>query len=435
MHTVEVLSSLERKINISVPEDQVDQKVKERMQKMLPEFQLKGFRPGKVPLSLLQQRFGKAVRGEVIGEIIDSTYREVLTQEKLMVAGMPDIQIVKDVEGAPLEYHATVEVYPQISLQGLESVEIENITVEVAQKDVDEMIQKLRRKNAKWSVVERASKKGDKVTVSFEGRKEGALFEGGSGKNVSLELGSGTAIPGFEEGFTGIPAGESVTMTLTFPADYHATDLAGQSVEFTGTLHTVEEAELPPLDEAFAKELGVEEGGIEELRKKVLENIQAEVQQKAKEHAKEQLLEKILELHPLDIPKVLLEKECKRIASEQEGRSSGSPSMQKLTSEEIEKIAKRRVHLGLLLGEFVEKEKLTPDPARVDALIQEIAVSYPGSAEMIVKLYHENQNLHGQIVEKVLEDQLIEKLISQTKVLEKNMPYTAFKVLKSYVEV
>lgn len=434
MHTVEVLSSLERKINFSVPEEQVDQAVKERIEKMLPEFELKGFRRGKVPLSLLKQRFGKAVRGEVIGEIIDSTYREALTEEKLMVAGMPDIQIVKDMEGAPLEYNATVEVYPQISLQGLESVEIENITVDIAQKDIDEMIQKLRRKNAKWSVVERASKKGDKVTVSFEGRKEGALFEGGSGQNISLELGSGSAIPGFEEGFTGVQAGESVSMTLTFPTDYHATDLAGQSVEFTGTLHTVEEAELPPLDEAFAKELGVEEGGIEELRKKVLENMQTEVNQKTKEHAKDQLLEKILALHPVDIPKVLLEKECKRIASEQEGRSPGAP-MQKLASEEIEKIAKRRVHLGLLLGEFVEKEKLTPDTDRINTLIQEIAASYPGSAEMIVKLYHENKNLYGQIAEKVLEDQLIEKLISQAKLLEKNMPYTAFKTLKSYVEV
>jgi len=430
--TVEILSGLERKITVKTSTDRIDQEVEKRLREMVPKLRLDGFRPGKAPMHLLRERFGESIRYEVIGQVIDSTYREAITQEKLMPAGMPDIHIVQDKVGEPLEYQATVEIYPEVKLKGLESVVIENITVDIIQKDVDEMIQKLRRQKATWSSVDRPSQKGDKVTVSFEGRQDGELFEGGAGKDVSLELGSGTTIPGFEEGFTGHKAGDAIAITLTFPKDYHAATLAGKPVDFKGTLHKVEAATLPALDEEFAKQLGVKEGGMEQLRKTVLENMQREVKQKVQGHVKGQALEKVLEIHPMDVPKALIQEELKKLLQQEQSYMSEMTGMKQPLPEpreELQQLARRRVHLGLVFGEFISHYKITPDPERVNKLIAELAGSYD-NPENIAKVYRENKNLYRQLEEKVVEDQLIDQIVSQAKLVEKTMPYSEFKGFK-----
>jgi trigger factor len=429
---VEVLSNLERKITVTAPTDRVDQAVEKRLEEMISTFTLPGFRTGKVPMYLLRKRFAGSVRYKVIGQVIDATYREALTQEKLFPAGMPEIQVTKDKEGEPLEYEATLEIYPEIKLNEMGGIEIENITVDINQKDVDEMIQKLRRQKATWSEVDRPSQKGDKVIVSFEGRQNGELFAGGSGENVPFELGSGTAIPGFEEGFTGHKAGESVTLTLTFPTDYHAVALAGKPVEFKGTIHKVEAPQLPALDDEFGKQLGVKEGGIEQLRQSVLENMQREVKQKVQGHIKGQVLEKVLETNPIDVPKVLMQEELKNLLQQEQnymsqmtGVKQGLPEPR----EELRELAKRRVHLGLLFGELVKQYNITAAPERVDQLIAEIADSY-GDPEAISQIYRSNKNLYRQLEEKAVEDQLIEKIVTQVKQREKTMSYSEFQAYK-----
>jgi trigger factor len=434
--TLEVLSGLERKITVKTSADHIDQEVEKRLRELTPQMKLDGFRPGKVPMHLLRKRFSESIRYEVIEKVIDKTYREALAQEKLTPAGMPQIHITHDKTGEPLEYQATVEIYPEITLNSLESATIENIHVDITQKDVDNMIQKLRKQKAKWSAVDRASEKGDKVTVSFEGRENGELFQGGSAKNVPLELGSGTTIPGFEEGFTGHKAGDAVVMNLTFPADYHAVGLAGKPVEFTGTLHKVEAAQLPALDEDFAKQMGVKEGGMEALRKTVLENMQHEVKQKVQEHLKNQVIEKLLAAHPTDIPKVLITQEAKSLMQQEQAylaEMTGNKQMRAEPSDEILALAQKRVHLGLVFQKLVSEYKITANSEAVDKLLKELTVSYE-DPEMVMQMYRENNNLYRQLEEKAIENELIEKLVAQASVTQKTMSYHEFKGFKSIQE-
>lgn len=431
--TVEVLDGLERKIIVKTPENRVDQEVEKRLQEMLPQLKLEGFRPGKAPMHLLRQRFGTSIRYEVIGQVIDATYREAISKEKIMPAGMPNIKIIQDKEGAPLEYYATVEIYPEVKLQSLNAAELENIKVDITPKDVDEMIHKLRLQKANWKVVDRPSQKGDRAIISFEGRQNGELFEGSTGKEIPLEIGSGMTIPGFEEGFTGHKAGEEIVLNLTFPTEYPVASLAAKPVAFKGTIHKVEEPELPPLDEDFAKQFGIKEGGIDQLRITVLENMQREVAQKTQDHLKGQVLSKLLELHPIALPKVLVQQEIKKLQEqEQSYLSQISGGKQKISAEPraaLRALAQRRVHLGLVFGKFMEQEKITADSERVNKLIEEIAASY-GNTEMVKQTYRTNKELYRQLEEKVIEDELVGRLISQAKQIEKTMKYAEFKGFK-----
>lgn len=431
--TVEILSGLERKIGIKAPQERIDQEVEKRLKEVASKFKMPGFRAGKAPLHVLRQRFGTSIRYEVIEKVIESTYKEAISQEKLTPAGMPIIEITRDKQGEPLEYYATIEIYPEVKLRSLDSVELENIKVDITQKDVDEMIHKLRRQRAKWVAVDRPSQKGDRVTVSYEGRQNGELFEGGTGKNIPLDLGSGTTIPGFEEGFTGHKAGDSVVVNVTFPAEYPVASLAGKPAEFKGTVHKVEMPELPPLDEEFAKQLGVKEGGMEQLRASVLENMQNEVAEKVQGHLKGQILEKLLELHPLDLPKVLIEEEIKRLQEQEQSYMSqmtgGAKQAMSEPREELRQLAKRRVHLGIVFSEIMEQQKFTPEPERIEKLIRQITASYE-NPDMVAQVYRENKQMYRQLEEKVKEDQLIDYMINQAKQIEKAMKYSEFKGFK-----
>lgn len=431
--SVEILNGLERKLTIKAPADRIESEVEKRLKGMASKYKIPGFRPGKAPVHLLRERYGESIRHEVIGEIIDSTYREAIAQEKLVPIGMPKIELVNNKAGEPLEYAAVLEVYPDIEIKSMDNVEVENIKVEITQKDVDEMIQRLRRQAAKWhEVTDRPARKGDKVVVSFEGRQDGELFEGGSAKDVSVELGSGIAIPGFEEGFIGHKAGDTVEMNLTFPADYHAAKLAGKPVEFKGTVHQVLGAELPPLDDAFAKQFGIPEGGIEQLRTAVLENMQRDVEQKVRGHLKGQILEKLLELHTVEVPKSLIEQEVRKL-QQQEQQFTGKAVDKKALQEprpELIQLAKQRINLGLIFGEFIRLHKLEVEPERVNALLEDIAASY-NQPEAVLERYRSDQRLIRQLEETVIEDQVIDELIKQAKQVDKAMTYGEFKGFKT----
>jgi len=427
--TLEVLPGLERKLTVIVPSDQIDQEIDKRLKEMAPKVKIEGFRPGKVPPHILRQRFGISMRYEVLEKIVGSTYGEAIAQEKLTPAGMPDIKITQDKAGEPLEYQALLEVYPEFTPKGLASAELQKINVDVTPADADAMIEKLRHQKAKWIDVDRTSQKGDKVIVSFEGRLDGELFNGGSGKDVTLELGSGSAIPGFEEGFTHHKAGDEIKMDLTFPTDYHSQDLAGKSVEFQGTLHKVQAPELPALDdEAFLKQFRVEEGGVEKLRQNVLERLQNETKQQAEDRLKAALFEKLLELNPIDLPKALVEQEVKRLMEEQQAYLARLGVKHTLEpTEEIKRQAKERVHLGLLMSEIARESKLTPDPQRVEQLLEKTPASYPDmDPAVVIQAYRSNKELLQQLESRALEDTLIETLMAEAKVTQKNMSYTEF---------
>lgn len=429
--SVEVLGVLERKLIIETSADQVEQEIDKRLKQMAAQYRIPGFRPGKAPMHLLRERYGEAVRNEVVGQVVDTTYNQAITQEKLLPAGMPKIQFLKNKAGEPLEYEAILEIYPHIELKGLEGIELENIKVDITQKDVDEMIQRLRHQAAKWNEVTHPAQKGDRVVVSYEGRQNGELFEGGSGKNVPVELGTGMAIPGFEEGFLQHSAGDSIEMNLTFPTDYHVAVLAGKPVEFKGTIHKVLAPELPPIDEEFAKQFGIKDGGIEELRKAVLEHMQTDVDQKVRGHLKGQLLEKLLALHTVEVPKVLIVQEATKL-QQQEQQYYGKEKDKKPLEEprpELIQLAKQRINLGLIFGEIIRTRKMHADPERVTTLLEKIAASYH-QPQAIIDAYRSDKQLLRQLEETVIEDQVVDDLIAQAKLMDKLMPYRDFKGFK-----
>lgn len=428
--TVEILSGLERKIMVKAPTDHFDQEIEKRLKEMLPKVRLPGFRPGKVPMPVLRKRFGESIHYELIGNLIDKTYHEAITQEKLHPVGRPEIQITKDKPGEPLEYEATIEVLPEIKVKGLENAEIEKFVVDIAQKDVDAMIHKLRRQKAKWSEVDRPAQKGDRVLTSFEGRKDGELFEGGSASRAHIELGSGMAIPGFEEGFMGHKAGDEISITLTFPTDYRVAALAGNPVEFKATIHAVEAPELPALDDEFAKSVGVDEGGIEGLRQGVMENMQDEVKKRSNEHAKTQIINKLLELNPIQIPKTLIDQETHHLVEQerayiQQMTGNAKQAAAHKPRDGLDETAKRRVHIGLLFGELIDHYKITITPEELKQLLVDFVASHNAPPSAVQEL-ERNERFCRQIEEKALEDKLIETIIAQAKSREKNLSYAEF---------
>lgn len=413
---VEVLSSLERKLTVTTPPENIDQEVEKQLKEMIPKIKMDGFRPGKVPMHVLRKRFAPSIRYDVLEKIIESTYREAISKENLTPAGLPEIKVIQDKAGEPLQYQAILEIYPEVTLQSLASVELETLKVNIAEKDIDDMIEKLRRQEAEWTDVDRASQMGDRVVISYEGRQDGVLFEGGTAKEVFLELGSGKTTPGFEEGFVGHKSGDTVVFNVTFPADYHVASLAGKTVEFSGTVHKVQIPELLPLDDAFTERLGVKEGGLTQLRNDILRDMHRDVEHKVQEYSKAQILKKLLELHPIEIPKVLIQEELKKLQEEGRQQVSEEPS------EALRALAKRRVHLGILFNELMREQKFTVDPEHIDKLIEKITAAYEDSA-LIARAYRENKNLYQHLEAKTLEDQLIEHLIAQTKQIEKNIQY------------
>jgi|JI10StandDraft_1071094.scaffolds.fasta_scaffold14043_4 trigger factor len=436
---IEILNGLERKIIVKTPSEEINQAVEKRLNEVASTFKLPGFRPGKVPMHLLRQRFGDSIRYEVIEKVIESTYHEALSQEKLEPAGAPNIKVLQDKAGEPLEYEALFEVYPAITLNSLASAEIEFLQVDVTQKDIDEMVLRLRRQKAKWEETDKPAKKGDRLTISFEGRQDGELFEGGSAKEVVLELGMGTTIPGFEDGFIGHKTGDEIEIKVNFPQDYRALNLAGKPAEFKAMIHKVEVPELPTLDDEFAKEFGVKEGGVDTLHQKVSEQMQNEVKQKIRAHMKGQVLEKLLELNAMDLPNVLVEQELKdlqtqeqdylqRIAKEQ----SKQPILQPRKA--LSDLARRRVQLGLLFRQLIKNHHITASREKVDQLIEEITAVYDEAASTVAQMYRENRHLYEQLQQRAIEDQIIDLLISQAKQIEKIISYSELTGLRTFEE-
>jgi trigger factor len=267
--SVETTQGLERRLTISVPAEKVDVEVNNRLRQMSKTQRINGFRPGKVPPSVIQKRFGKSVRQEVAGEIMQRNFVDAIVAEKINPAGRPSFVAKSNEIGKALEFEATFEIYPEVELQDLETIAVERPAVEVTDADLDEMFVTLQKQHQTWKENKRKTKKGDKLTLDFNGRVDGEEFEGGKAENFELELGAGRMIPGFEKEITGMKSGEEGTIKVTFPDDYHAENLKGKEAEFDIVIHKTEGPVLPKIDEDFAKLFGIEEGGVEALRVEV----------------------------------------------------------------------------------------------------------------------------------------------------------------------
>jgi trigger factor len=428
--SIETTSGLERRLTVGVPAARVDSEVNSRLQKAAKNVRLDGFRPGKVPMGVIRQRFGEGVRQEVLGEVMNQSFQEAIIQEKLRPAGQPSIEPKNLEAGKDLEYIATFEVFPEISVGELTGLEISKPTASVGKDDVDNMIDIFRKQQGGFGEVERPAADGDKVNIDYTGTKDGEEFEGGSAEGSELELGSGRMIPGFEAGIEGMKATEQKTLKLSFPDDYHNEDLKGAAVEFQVTLHSVSEQLLAELNEELYSNYGIEAGGEEQFREEIAKNMTRELSNAVKATVKQQVMDAVLDAHDsLEVPKALISQEIGGMRSQMfqqfGGAGVGGADLDLdslLPDEMFSEQASRRVKLGLILSELVQKQELRPDPEKVRAAVEEMASTYQDPEE-VVNHYYSNPDQLASVESMVLEDQVVENLLESANITESECTY------------
>lgn len=426
--SLETTSGLERRLTVGVPAQRIEDEVNKRLQQASKNVRLDGFRPGKVPFKVIRQRFGEGVRREVIGEVMGQTYQEAIMQEKLRPAGQPSIEPKQLDAGKDLEYVATFEVFPEVEARDLKETTIERHVAEVTDEDVDNIIEIFRKQQGSMQEVERAATEGDTVIIDYLGKKDGEPFEGGAANDSSLELGSGRMIPGFEEGIVGLKAGDEKTLELSFPEDYHNDDLKGAAVTFDITVKAVKEQVLAPMDESLFEQYGVTEGGEEKFREEIAGNMKRELKNAVTASVKKQVMDAVLATYEdVAVPKALVDQEIKAMRQQMFQQFGGAPAQgldleSLLPDEMFVERAEPRVKLGLVLATLVSEYNIKPDADRVRETIEEIASTYEDPEE-VVNYYYSNQEQLNAIENRVLEDQVVEKLQEQLKVEDKACSY------------
>ena len=422
--SVETTEGLERKLTIAIPGDRVDMAVNARLQEAAQTIRLNGFRQGKVPLKVVKNKFGKGVRQEVVGELMNQTYFEAIAQESLKPAGQPRIEPTRMDEGKDVEFVAVFEVYPEIELPDFAAIKAERLVAEVSDDDIDEMIETLRKQRQTWVPVERAAADGDMVNIDYVGKKEGEEFQGGKAAGQNLVLGSERMIPGFEDGVIGKSAGEDFTLQLKFPDEYHSEELAGAEVEFELTLNTVSEQSLPEVNEDFFKSFGVEEGGMEAFREEVSNNMQREMKTASRNKLKTTLMDALISDLEVAIPAALMSNEIHQLKHQTVQQMGGGQGFDphSMPDDLFREQAKRRVTLGLILGEVISQQSIQADADKVRDAVEEIAATYE-SPEEVVKWYYSNEEQLQGIESSVIEDQVFDYIIEQAQVSDKEVSY------------
>ncbi|MDZ7781714.1 MAG: trigger factor [Halioglobus sp.] len=426
--SIETTSGLERRLTVGVPAERVDVEVDNRLQKAARDVRLPGFRPGKVPMKVMRQRFGEGVRQEVLGEVMSQSFQEAVMQEELRPAGQPSIEPRNMAPGNDLEYVATFEIFPEVELVELQGLEVQKPVAEVGDEDVDHIIEVFRKQQGSWEPVERAAAEGDKVNIDYAGTRDGESFEGGSAEGADLELGSGRMIPGFEDGIIGMQPGEEKTLQLTFPEDYQDETLRGAAAEFRVKLNSVQELVPAPLDENLFAMYGVEEGGLEQFRREVADNMSRELKNAIHGKVKQQVMDALLEAHQsLEVPRALVQQEI-GVMRNQMFQQFGGAGNQDLDLESLlpddmfSENAERRVKLGLVMAEVISREELRADAERVRESIEELASTYQNPQE-VIDYYYGNQQQLAAVESRVLEDQVVEKMLDNAKIIEKPCTY------------
>lgn len=425
--SVETTSGLERRLTISIPAQRVESEIDKRIQQAAPKVRLDGFRAGKVPIKVVRQRFGDGIRQEVLGDVMSSSFQEAVSQEKLKPAGQPKVEVKRADPGKDFAFTATFEIFPEFKVVDLKGVSIERPVTEVKDADVTEMIETLRKQQAKFAPVDRAAVDGDQVNIDFEGFKDGVAFEGGSAQGTDLVLGSKSMIPGFEDGIIGMKAGDEKELNLTFPETYHAENLKGAAVVFKVKVNAVKESKLPEIDDAFIARFGVKEGGMEALKTEVRKNMERELKQALKHRVKQQVLDAMLAKNAIDVPKSLIEQEI-NVMRRQMFQQFGGGNMPNnideslLPAELFSEQASRRVSLGLLLNQLIEDNRITAAADKVREMVEEIASTYEAKEE-VINYYYKNRQQLSQIEAVVLEDTAVDFLLSSADVSDANMSY------------
>lgn len=422
--SIESSTGLERQLKIGIPADKIDQEVTARLQKATKTVSIKGFRKGKVPLKVVKQHYGRGVRQEVVGEIVNSSFYEAIQKEELRPVGQPRIDDIKDAEGQDLEYLAIFEVYPEVELADLKKVKVSRPVADVTAADVEKMIGVLRDQQASFDVAEKVAEEGDRVNIDFVGTHKKEEFAGGSAEGQDLVLGSNSMIPGFEDGIVGLSAGDETVLKLKFPKDYHSEDLKGKAVQFAVKVNSVSVKQLPEMDDEFFKLYGVESGGEEKFREDIEANMERELRNAIRTKIKNRVMDQLFKLNTVEVPDALVANEINTLKQQMVQQFGGGQQidLSMLPDDMFKEKAERRAALGVIVSEVVKVEELSPDEGKVRERVDEIASTYEQPQE-VVDYYYSNPELLSSVEAVVLEDQVTELVLSKAKVKDEAQPY------------
>ncbi len=417
--TLENISQLERRLNISLPSQEIDSEVETRLKQLARNVKMHGFRPGKVPLKVVAQQYEDQVRREVLGDALQKSFGDAVRAQNLKVAGYPRFEPKGELGSvAQVEFSATFEIYPEVTASDMSKVVIKRPLTTVSEAEVDKTLEIMRKQRAIYSTVTRPAALGDKVTIDFVGKTDGKEFEGGKGENTAITLGEGRFLKDFENEVVGLSAGASKVFEIRFPEDYHGKELAGKTATFDVKLKQVSGAQLPPVDAEFAKALGVADGNLETMRKEVRDNLEREVKRRISARVKDQIMQALIDTTKVDVPKSLVELEIERMqgAAQQdlEARGLKGQNMQ-LPRDLFEQQAQRRVTLGLILAEVVKTHALQAKPEQVRAMVEEQAQSYE-QPEQVVKWYYQSPERLREIESMVVEENVVTWATATAKV-------------------
>jgi len=415
--SVKNTSALGRRVKVTVPAERVEQEFVARIKRLGGQVKLPGFRPGKVPAKVLEQKFGGQVMGEIAGDLIQSTFQEAVGQESLRPAGGPKIEPGKPQRGQEFEYTAEFEVYPELKSVNITGVKIRKPVCSIGEEDIDTTIETLRKQRVSWADVTREAKTGDQVILDFVGKIDGEPFEGGTANDFALELGSGSFIPGFEDGLIGATVDEKRTLDLTFPADYPG-HLQGKSTSFEVTIKAVKEASLPEIDDEFVKTLGVENGNVDTFRKEVSGNLERESRKHLRTLLNNRVVDALLENNPIEIPEALINEEISHL---QQNADNSNPSPAEPSKADRER-ARRRVATGLLFAEVMASAGIKSDADKVSAQVEEMASEYDDPEEFKKWFYADPSRLR-EIEGLALEELVVEALLKDANVTEDTVSF------------
>lgn len=421
--SVETTSSIERQITIGVPADQIEREVEQRLQQAAKTVRINGFRPGKVPAKVVKKRYGASVRQEVLGEVMRNSYVEAIGKEGIAPVGYPRFEPKNVEEGQDLEFVAIVEVYPEIEKVEVSGLNLEKPEAEIKDRDVKNMIDTLRRQHGTPKSVKRKSKKKDVLTIDFKGFIDGEEFKGGAATDHKLVLGSGSMIPGFEDGLVGAKAGESVELEVTFPEDYGNAELAGKDAKFEVDVKVVEDIVLPEMDQEFFSKYGVSVETEEAFVEEVTKNMERELKQAITANLKQQIVSQLSEQNEIDVPASMVDEEIEKMKREAIQQFGGGQDMDlsQLPSELFKDQAEQRVKTGLLFAALIKINDLKPEADKVDAKIEEIAATYETPDE-VTSWYAKPEN-RAQIEALVAEEGVVDYVLDQVKVKKNKMSY------------
>ena len=406
--SVETTQGLERRMTVALPAEEIDSAILERLQSLSKTARMNGFRPGKVPFKVVKKRYEPQVRSEVLGSMINRSYYDAVQQENLRPAGQPDIKPdesgeAKSEDDAGFSFVATFEVYPEFEPVFNDSISVTRPQVTIEETDIDDMVDNLKKQRTEYSAVERPSQDGDQIVIDFVGRLDGEEFDGGKAEKAPLVLGSNQMIPGFESQLTGLSAGDEKTITVTFPENYQADNLAGKETEFDIKVHEVKESSLPELDEELVRSFGIEDGTVESLRADILKNMQRELKQRVDSKVKTQVMDGLVALNSIDVPSALVAEEIKRQKEQMLEQMPPGTEVSALPDELFTEQATRRVQLGLVVSEIIQKKNIKADASAVRSQVELLASSYQ-DPQQVIDYYYGNADMLKNVEGLVLEE-------------------------------